>query len=207
MDIVSVALKRYSTKAFDATKKLTAGAAYRRRSTARLAPTPSRGTFIVASTDEGESSRGESRQRHLRVQRTYHLARGGVLRETAMDDAWLQRGGSKRPMAVSPPWTQKPLTTVRTFFADMHRKELKDDGSVDGETGVSQRRYFLLGVAAMVSTPCRSGRGRFAILDEEFDLESQEPARWWSWSATIRWKISNRYPAERLPQSTTITEI
>ncbi len=72
MDIVSVALKRYSTKAFDATKKLTAGEAEQLKrccSTARLAPTPSRGTLLSPAPMKA-SSRGESRQRHLRVQRT-----------------------------------------------------------------------------------------------------------------------------------------
>lgn len=73
MDIVSVALKRYSTKAFDATKKLTAGEAEQLKTLLQYSPSSTNSQpwhFIVASTDGRESSRGESRQRHLRVQRT-----------------------------------------------------------------------------------------------------------------------------------------
>lgn len=49
MDIVSVALKRYSTKAFDPSKKLTAEEADKIKhyySTAPPAPIPSRGTLL-----------------------------------------------------------------------------------------------------------------------------------------------------------------
>ncbi len=38
--------------------------------------------------------------------------------------AWWIR---KRPMAVSPPGRKAANHKGRTFFADMHRKELKDD--------------------------------------------------------------------------------
>jgi hypothetical protein len=49
MDIISVALKRHSTKAFDASKKLTAEEAEKSKpccSTAHPAPTLSRGTLL-----------------------------------------------------------------------------------------------------------------------------------------------------------------
>ncbi|MBN0903956.1 nitroreductase family protein, partial [Pseudomonas aeruginosa] len=56
MDIVSVALKRYSTKAFDATKKLTAGEAEQLKTLLQYSPSSTNSQpwhFIVASTDEG----------------------------------------------------------------------------------------------------------------------------------------------------------
>ncbi len=50
MDIVSVALKRYSTKAFDPSKKLTAEEADKIKTTTTVqplpAPIPSRGTLL-----------------------------------------------------------------------------------------------------------------------------------------------------------------
>ena len=57
MDIVSVALKRYSTKAFDATKKLTAGEAEQLKTLLQYSPSSTNSQpwhFIVASTDEGK---------------------------------------------------------------------------------------------------------------------------------------------------------
>ena len=58
MDIVSVALKRYSTKAFDATKKLTAGEAEQLKTLLQYSPSSTNSQpwhFIVASTDEGKA--------------------------------------------------------------------------------------------------------------------------------------------------------
>ena len=58
MDIVSVALKRYSTKAFDATKKLTASEAEQLKTLLQYSPSSTNSQpwhFIVASTDEGKA--------------------------------------------------------------------------------------------------------------------------------------------------------
>ena len=52
-------------------------------------------------------------------------------------------------MAVSPPRTQKPLTTRVALFADMHRKELKDDDQWMAKQVYLNVGNFLLGVAAM----------------------------------------------------------
>jgi nitroreductase/dihydropteridine reductase len=58
MDIVSVALKRYSTKAFDATKKLTAEQAENLKTLLQYSPSSTNSQpwhFIVASSDEGKA--------------------------------------------------------------------------------------------------------------------------------------------------------
>ena len=58
MDIVSVALKRYSTKAFDPTKKLTAEQAEKLKTLLQFSPSSTNSQpwhFIVASTDEGKA--------------------------------------------------------------------------------------------------------------------------------------------------------
>ncbi len=60
MDIISVALKRHSTKAFDASKKTNPGTGRADQklscNTAHPAPTPQPWHFIVASTEEGKSA-------------------------------------------------------------------------------------------------------------------------------------------------------
>ncbi len=141
MDIVSVALKRYSTKAFDATKKLTAGEAEQLKTLLQYSPSSTNSQpwhFIVASTDEGKARVAKAasgtyvfnERKILSTPRTWWCSARKPRWTTPGCSAWWIR---KRPMAVSPPRTQKPLTTrVATFFADMHRKELKDDDQVDG---------------------------------------------------------------------------
>ena len=56
MDIISVALKRYSTKAFDASKKLTPEQAEQIKTLLQYSPSSTNSQpwhFIVASTEEG----------------------------------------------------------------------------------------------------------------------------------------------------------
>ena len=109
MDIVSVALKRYSTKAFDATKKLTAGEAEQLKTLLQYSPSSTNSQpwhFIVASTDEGKARVAKAASGTYVFNERKILDASHVVvfcAKTAMDDAW--------PMAVSPPRTQKPLTT------------------------------------------------------------------------------------------------
>ena len=89
-------------------------------------------------------------------------------------------------MAVSPPDAKAANHKGRTFFADMHRKELKDDDQWMAKQVYLNVGNFLLGVAAMGLDAVPIEGVDFAILDEEFDLKAgATPARWWSRSATI----------------------
>ena len=112
MDIVSVALKRYSTKAFDPTKKLTAEQAEKLKTLLQFSPSSTNSQpwhFIVASTDEGKARVAKS------------AAGGFAFNERKMLDAshvrrWTTRGWSawwirKRAMAASPPLKLKLQTT------------------------------------------------------------------------------------------------
>ncbi len=58
MDIISVALKRHSTKAFDASKKLTPEQAEQIKTLLQYSPSSTNSQpwhFIVASTEEGKA--------------------------------------------------------------------------------------------------------------------------------------------------------
>lgn len=58
MDIISVALKRHSTKAFDPAKKLTAEEAEKIKTLLQYSPSSTNSQpwhFIVASTEEGKA--------------------------------------------------------------------------------------------------------------------------------------------------------
>lgn len=58
MDIISVALKRHSTKAFDPSKKLTAEEAEKIKTLLQYSPSSTNSQpwhFIIASTEEGKA--------------------------------------------------------------------------------------------------------------------------------------------------------
>jgi nitroreductase/dihydropteridine reductase len=61
----------------------------------------------------------------------------------------------------------------RTFFADMHRKELRDDDQWMAKQVYLNVGNFLLGVAAMGLDAVPIEGVDFAILDAEFDLKAQ----------------------------------
>lgn len=203
MDIVSVALKRYSTKAFDATKKLTAGEAEQLKTLLQYSPSSTNSQpwhFIVASTDEGKARVAKA------ASGTYVFCA-----KTAMDDAWLQRVVDQEEAdgRFATPDAKAANHKGRTFFADMHRKELKDDDQWMAKQVYLNVGNFLLGVAAMGLDAVPIEGVDFAILDEEFDLKAQ------GYTSLVVVPVGHHsvedfnatLPKSRLPQSTTITEI
>ena len=71
--------------------------------------------------------------------------------KTAMDDAWLQRVVDQEEAdgRFATPDAKAANHKGRTFFADMHRKELKDDDQWMAKQVYLNVGNFLLGVAAM----------------------------------------------------------
>jgi nitroreductase/dihydropteridine reductase len=117
MDIVSVALKRYSTKAFDATKKLTAEAE-QLKTLLQYSPSSTNSQpwhFIVASTDEGKARVAKAASGTYVFNERKILDASHVVvfcAKTAMDDAWLQRVVDQEEAdGRFATRTQKPLTT------------------------------------------------------------------------------------------------
>ncbi|STV55706.1 Oxygen-insensitive NAD(P)H nitroreductase [Klebsiella pneumoniae] len=218
MDIVSVALKRYSTKAFDATKKLTAGEAEQLKTLlavqARLAPTPSRGTLLSPAPMKAKLAWRKppaaptcSTNVKFSTPRTWWCS----ARKTAMDDAWLQRVVDQEEAdgRFATPDAKAANHKGRTFFADMHRKELKDDDQWMAKQVYLNVGNFLLGVAAMGLDAVPIEGVDFAILDEEFDLKAQgytSPGGGPVGHHSVE-DFNATLPKSRLPQSTTITEI
>ncbi len=95
--------------------------------------------------------------------------------KTAMDDARAAaRGGSGRGRwPFRHPGRKAANHKGRTFFADMHRKELKDDDQWMAKQVYLNVGNFLLGVAAMGLDAVPIEGVDFAILDEEFDLKAR----------------------------------
>ena len=135
MDIVSVALKRYSTKAFDATKKLTAEQAENLKTLLQYSPSSTNSQpwhFIVASSDEGKARVAKAASGTYVFNERKILDASHVVvfcAKTAMDDAWLERVVNQEEAdgRFANADAKAANHKGRTFFADMHRKELHDD--------------------------------------------------------------------------------
>ena len=217
MDIVSVALTRYSTKAFDATKKLTASEAEQLKTLLQYIPSSTNSQpwhFIVASTDEGKARVAKAASGTYVFNERKILDASHVVvfcAKTAMDDAWLQRVVDQEEAdgRFATPDAKAANHKGRTFFADMHRKELKDDDQWMAKQVYLNVGNFLLGVAAMGLDAVPIEGIDFAILDEEFDLKAQ------GYTSLVVVPVGHHsvedfnatLPKSRLPQSTTITEI
>lgn len=96
MDIISVALKRHSTKAFDASKKLTPEQAEQIKTLLQYSPSSTNSQpwhFIVASTEEGKARVAKSAAGNYVFNKRKILDASHVVvfcAKTAMDDAWLK---------------------------------------------------------------------------------------------------------------------
>lgn len=96
MDIISVALKRHSTKAFDASKKLTPEQAEQIKTLLQYSPSSTNSQpwhFIVASTEEGKARVAKSAADNYVFNERKMLDASHVVvfcAKTAMDDARLK---------------------------------------------------------------------------------------------------------------------
>ena len=209
MDIVSVALKRHSTKAFDATKKLTAEEAEKLKTLLQYSPSSTNSQpwhFIVASTDEGKARVAKAASGTYVFNERKILDASHVVvfcAKTAMDDAWLERVVDQEEAdgRFATPEAKAANHKGRLFFADMHHWMAKQVYLNVGN--------FLLGVAAMGLDAVPIEGVDFTILDAEFDLKAQ------GYTSLVVVPVGHHsvedfnagLPKSRLPQATTITEI
>ena len=157
MDIVSVALKRYSTKAFDPSKQLTADEAEKLKTLLQYSPSSTNSQpwhFIVASTEEGKARVAKSAAGNFVFNERKMLDASHVVvfcAKTAMDDAWLDRVVDQEDAdgRFATPEAKAANNKGRRFFADLHRRDLKDDDQWMAKQVYLNVGNFLLGVAAM----------------------------------------------------------
>ena len=192
MDIISVALKRHSTKAFDASKKLTPEQAEQIKTLLQYSPSSTNSQpwhFIVASTEEGK-------------------ARGA---KTAMDDVWLKLVVDQEDAdgRFATPEAKAANDKGRKFFADMHRKDLHDDAEWMAKQVYLNVGNFLLGVAALGLDAVPIEGFDAAILDAEFGLKEK------GYTSLVVVPVGHHsvedfnatLPKSRLPQNITLTEV
>ncbi|EAU8062818.1 MULTISPECIES: oxygen-insensitive NAD(P)H nitroreductase [unclassified Salmonella] len=204
MDIVSVALQRYSTKAFDPSKKLTAEEADKIKTLLQYSPSSTNSQpwhFIVASTEEGKARVAKSAAGNYTFNERKMLDASHVVvfcAKTAMDDAWLERVVDQEDAdgRFATPEAKAANDKGRRFFADMHRVSLKDDHQWMAKQVYLNVGNFLLGVAAMG-------------LDAEFGLKEK------GYTSLVVVPVGHHsvedfnagLPKSRLPLETTLTEV
>ena len=204
MDIISVALKRHSTKAFDASKKLTPEQAEQIKTLLQYSPSSTNSQpwhFIVASTEEGKARVAKSAAGNYVFNERKMLDASHVVvfcAKTAMDDVWLK-------LVVD----QEDADKGRKFFADMHRKDLHDDAEWMAKQVYLNVGNFLLGVAALGLDAVPIEGFDAAILDAEFGLKEK------GYTSLVVVPVGHHsvedfnatLPKSRLPQNITLTEV
>ncbi|AGR57736.1 oxygen-insensitive NAD(P)H nitroreductase [Salmonella bongori] len=217
MDIVSVALKRYSTKAFDPSKKLTAEEADKLKMLLQYSPSSTNSQpwhFIVASTEEGKARVAKSAAENYVFNERKMLDASHVVvfcAKTIMDDAWLERVVNQEEAdgRFATPEAKAANDKGRRFFADMHRVSLKDDHQWMAKQVYLNVGNFLLGVAAMGLDAVPIEGFDADVLDAEFGLKEK------GYTSLVVVPVGYHsvedfnagLPKSRLPLETTLTEV
>lgn len=217
MDIVSVALKRYSTKAFDASKKLTAEQAQGLKTLLQFSPSSTNSQpwhFIVASSAEGKARIAKAASGTYVFNERKILDASHVVvfcAKTAIDDSWLEMLLNQEDAdgRFANPDAKAGQHKGRSYFADMHRKDFKDDDQWAAKQTYLNVGNFLLGVAAMGLDAVPIEGFDPAIMDAEFGLKAQ------GFTSVVVVPVGHRsvedfnatLPKSRLPQNKTMTEI
>lgn len=158
-----------------------------------------------------KSARGEIRGGHLCVQRTQNagcFSRGGVLRENRDGRRPLERVVDQEEAdgRFNTPEAKAANHKGRTYFADMHRVDLKDDDQWMAKQVYLNVGNFLLGVAALGTDAVPIEGFDAAILDEEFGLKKASPAVVVPVGHHSVEDFNATLPKSRLPLSTIVTE-
>ena len=218
MDIISVALKRHSTKAFDASKKPYPGNRPSRSklycNTAHPAPTPSHGILLLPARKKVNARVAKSAADNYVFNERKMLDASHVVvfcAKTAMDDAWLKLVVDQEDAdgRFATPEAKAANDKGRKFFADMHRKDLHDDAEWMAKQVYLNVGNFLLGVAALGLDAVPIEGFDAAILDEEFGLKEK------GYTSLVVVPVGHHsvedfnatLPKSRLPQNITLTEV
>ncbi|WP_314420176.1 oxygen-insensitive NAD(P)H nitroreductase [Pseudescherichia vulneris] len=217
MDIVSIALQRYSTKAFDASKKLTADEAEKIKTLLRYSPSSTNSQpwhFIVASTEEGKARVAKSAAGGYSFNERKMLDASHVVvfcTKIAMDDAWLEKVVDQEDAdgRFATPEAKAANHKGRTFFADLHRKDRQDDHEWMARQVYLNVGNFLLGVGAMGLDAVPIEGFDADVLDAEFGLKEK------GFTSLVVVPVGHHsvedfnksLPKSRLPEETVVTEI
>ncbi|SPX11424.1 oxygen-insensitive NAD(P)H nitroreductase [Escherichia coli] len=219
MDIISVALKRHSTKAFDASKKLTPEQAEQIKTLLQYSPSSTNSQpwhFIVASTEEGKARVAKSAAGNYVFNERKMLDASHVVvfcAKTAMGRCLAEAGllTRKMPMAALPRRKRKPRTIKVASSSPICTVKI----CMMMQSGMAKQVYlnvgnFLLRRGGLwVWTRYPSKVLDAAILDAEFGLKEK------GYTSLVVVPVGHHsvedfnatLPKSRLPQNITLTEV
>lgn len=217
MHINDFAMQRRTTKAFDPTQKLTDEQVAQIKTLLQYTPSSTNSQpwhFIVAHTDEAKARIAKSTDaghafNSPKIMNASHVI--VMCTKTVMDDVHLQilleQESSDGRFANEE--FRKGQHTGRSFYANMHRYELKDAQHWMEKQTYIALGYALLGVSTMGIDACPIEGFNSTVLNEELGLRNK------GYAASIilalghhaQEDINQTLPKSRLPQEMIFSEI
>ena len=181
MDIIKASASRYSTKAFDASKKISQDDIAKVKDLLRLSPSSTNSQpwhFILASTDEAKARIAKATSGFYVFNERKVLDASHVVvfcAKTSMDETHLSALLNKENAdgRFASQQAMEGQHKGRSYFANMHRFDLKDAQHWMEKQVYLNVGNFLLGVSALNidAVPIEGFDAR--ILDEEFGLREK----------------------------------
>ncbi len=181
MNIVQAAQARYSTKAFDANRKISADKMEALKELIRMSPSSVNSQpwhVLLASTDEGKARIAKSTHDIFAFNERKILDASHVLvfcTKTDMDEQYLLEVLESETQAgrFQDENSKQTMHEARSFFVNVHSSDLKDVHHWMEKQVYLNVGTLLLGAAAMNIDAVPIEGFDAKVLDEEFDLQAQ----------------------------------
>lgn len=182
MTIIDTAKKRYSTKVFDKTKKITATEEKAIKELLRLSPSSVNSQpwhFIIASTEEGKKKISKSTQgafefNHHKVLDASHVV--AFCAKTNFDEKYLLNltNQEEKDGRIPSPEAKTEQHEKRKMFVNLHRNVLKDERQWAAKQVYINLGFFLQGVGSLGldAVPIEGFDNK--IFDDVFNLKEKE---------------------------------
>lgn len=181
MDITAIAQTRYSTKAFDPSRKIPPALVSQFEQLLRLSPSSTNSQpwhFVVAGTETGKgrvakAASGPYAFNEAKIRNASHVVVFCVRR--GLDEAYLRRLLEQEAAdgRFASAEAKENQHRRRSYFVDLHRVEHRDLDAWTEKQVYLAAGGFLLGVAALGIDACPIEGFDAKILDEELGLSAQ----------------------------------
>lgn len=181
MNIIEAANTRYSTKQFDASKTLDAQTVQAMKDLLRLSASSVNSQpwhFIIAGTQEGKERIAKACQGKYVANESKVLEASHTVvfcAKTDFTDEYIAAitDQEEQDGRIDSPEMKEKVIKVRTFYADLHRKEWNDTPCWLEKQVYLNMGSFLLGVGALGLDAVPIEGVDCEILNQEFDLSAQ----------------------------------
>ncbi|MGI2259015.1 oxygen-insensitive NAD(P)H nitroreductase [Shewanella sp. GXUN23E] len=216
MDIAALATRRYTTKAFDATKRIPADKLEQIKTLLRYSPSSVNSQpwhFILAGSDEARQQLTEATaQFAFNTQKLLNASHVLVLcRRTSIDDAYLNTllAQEEADGRIANEEVKNTILGARKFFVGLHTDTLKDANDWMEKQVYLALGTLLLGAAALEIDACPIEGFDAAVMDRVLGLE--EKGLHACVMVALGYRAADDFNAElpksRLPQDQVLTEL